>query len=112
MKNKTNKTKLLFSLLLPLCKDKSGNFDTQKTNDCKRMVVGVGSFAMILGTILMLVGFGGLVIKPDQLGNVWLWVAVGFGTLFTCIGIWLINTATSLVAHVQQQLSPNENEQE
>ena len=114
MKNKSYKNKLIFKLLLPLCKDTLGNFDKQKTADCKKMITNTGTFAMGLGTILLLVGFAGLVIKQKALGIdvLWFWVAVGFGTLFTCLGISAINTGTSIQTYVNEQLSPKENEQE
>jgi len=105
MKNKSDK-KLIFNMLLPLCKNKEGTFDTAKTADCKRMVKNFGVVMMALGTILLLVGFVGLVVKntPLSLDVAWYWVAVGFGTLFTCVGIGSINTATNLSTYVKKQL--------
>lgn len=113
MSKKQNK-KLIFNLLLPLCKNKEGNFDTAKTADCKKMVKNFGVVAMALGTILLLVGFVGLVIKNTllSLDVAWYWVAVGFGTAFTCIGIGSINTATNLSTYVNNQLNPQENTSE
>ena len=111
---KSNDKKLMFNLLLPLCKDKLGNFDNQKTADCKKMVTNFGVVLMALGTLLMLLGFVGLVVKknPLSLDVAWYWVSVAFGTAFTCVGIGSINLATNLQTYVKQKLLPNENEQE
>ena len=109
-----NKKHLILDMLLPLCKDKSGNFDTKKTDDCKNMVKNFGIFAMVIGTILLLVGFIGMVIKQTALSTdvLWFWVAVIFGTIFTCVGISAINLSTNVNTYVKNKLNPQTDEQD
>ena len=109
-----NKNNVIFNLLLPLCKNKEGNFDQQKTDDCKKMLKNWGIFLMALGTILMVVGFVGMAVKQTALSTkvVWLWVAVAFGTLFTCLGIATINMSTNVVTYVKNKLNAQTEDQE
>ena len=114
MKKKTTKNKILLSMLLPLCKRKDGQFDSKKTTDCQKLVSGIGKFAMGIGTILMLIGFVGVVIKPSAWAKdaIWLWILAIFGTAFVGVGIWLINTSTQLQTYIKNTTEENENEQE
>ena len=106
MKNQGDKKNLIFTLLLPLCKNKEGNLDIQKTLDCKKMLQGWGVTLMVIGTLLLIVGFVGMIIQQTAWSPsvVWYWVAVAFGTLFTCLGIGTINTSTNLETYVKKQM--------
>ena len=114
MKKKSYKNKILFSMLLPLCKGKDGQFDSKKTNDCKKLVSGIGKFAMGLGTILMLLGFTGVALKQKAWAKdaILLWVSAILGTIFVGVGIWLINTTTQLQTYIKETTEQNKSEQE